>query len=155
MPHIHDKIDYCSDVFIVNGDAVLLRMHEKYHMWLAPGGHIELDEDPVEAALREVKEETGLAVKLLGVVPSVGDDPSRELLLPVHMNRHSVSDTHEHISFAYYATSETRDTNPAPGEKRDGFKWFTKEELDDEKYGVPTRIRVCGKEALVATGLKK
>ena len=61
MPHVHEKIDFTASVFIVNGDAVLLGKHEKFHRWLQPGGHIELDEDPNEAALREVKEETGLA----------------------------------------------------------------------------------------------
>ena len=45
MAHIHEKIDYAGDVLIVNGDAVLLRMHDKYDMWLPPGGHVELDED--------------------------------------------------------------------------------------------------------------
>ena len=66
MPHIHEKIDYAADVLIVNDDAVLLRMHDKYNMWLAPGGHVELDEDFAEAAVREAKEETGLDIRLLG-----------------------------------------------------------------------------------------
>ena len=63
MPHIHEKIDYAGDVLIVNGDAVLLRMHDKYDMWLPPGGHVELDEDFVEAAIREAKEEAGVDIK--------------------------------------------------------------------------------------------
>lgn len=39
-----------------------MRRHDKYKIWLGVGGHIELDEDPNQAALREVKEEVGLAV---------------------------------------------------------------------------------------------
>ncbi|MFM2374525.1 MAG: hypothetical protein RLZZ234_520, partial [Candidatus Parcubacteria bacterium] len=50
MPHIHEKIDYTADVFIVHENKVLLRMHEKYHTLLAVGGHVELDEDPAAAA---------------------------------------------------------------------------------------------------------
>ena len=51
MPHIHEKIDFDSDVFIVHDNKVLLRKHDKYKMWLAVGGHIELDEDPNQAAV--------------------------------------------------------------------------------------------------------
>jgi 8-oxo-dGTP pyrophosphatase MutT (NUDIX family) len=38
--------------------------HDKYKIWAHVGGHIELDEDPNEAVLREIKEEVGLDVKL-------------------------------------------------------------------------------------------
>ncbi|MGH3820933.1 MAG: NUDIX domain-containing protein, partial [Pseudonocardiaceae bacterium] len=33
--------------------------------WMLPGGHVEPDENPAEAALREVTEETGLTARLL------------------------------------------------------------------------------------------
>ena len=56
MAHIHEKIDFTVEVFVVYQDKVLLRKHDKYGMWLSVGGHIELDEDPNETALREVKE---------------------------------------------------------------------------------------------------
>lgn len=150
MPHIHEKIDYAGDVFIVNEDAVLLRMHEKYDMWLPPGGHVELDEDIVEAALREAKEETGLDVTLLGTAPEAVDEGERELLIPRFINRHPVSDTHEHISFIYFGTSENRDLAPAEGEKTDGFMWFTKEDLADDSCGVTARVRHYAIAALEA-----
>lgn len=44
MAHIHEKIDFVADVFIVYKDKVFLRMHDKLHVWLSVGGHIELDE---------------------------------------------------------------------------------------------------------------
>ncbi len=150
MAHIHDKIDYASDVFIVNQGAVLLRYHEKYRIWLAPGGHVELDEDPVQAALREAKEETGLDVELLGDTPQQFDDKEQELLLPRFLNRHAVSDTHEHISFIYFATSKTRDLNPAEGEVTDNMRWFTREELSDPQFGVMERIQHHARAALDA-----
>ncbi len=64
MPHIHDKIDFTVEVFIVYKDTVLLRKHNKYRYWLSVSGHIELNEDPNHAALREVKEEVGLDIIL-------------------------------------------------------------------------------------------
>ena len=65
MPHIHEKIDFTVEVFIVYKNKVLLRMHDKVKKWLGPGGHIELHEDPWKP-LREVKEEVGLTVELIG-----------------------------------------------------------------------------------------
>ncbi len=62
MPHIHEKIDFTVEVFIVYDNKVLLRKHDKYKKWLSIGGHIELDEDPNQAAIREVKEEVGLDI---------------------------------------------------------------------------------------------
>ncbi len=153
MPHIHEKIDYAGDVFIVNDSAVLLRKHDKYRIWLPPGGHVELDEDFVETAIREAKEETGLSITLLGDVTSTGSGDEiygeRELLLPRFINRHRISDTHEHISFIYFGVSENRDLNPAQGETRDGFKWFTDAELDDPQYELNPRVRRYAKAALL------
>ena len=45
---------------------VLLHHHRKLEMWLPPGGHIERDELPDDAAVREVWEETGIRVVLVG-----------------------------------------------------------------------------------------
>ncbi|MDP2642022.1 MAG: NUDIX domain-containing protein, partial [bacterium] len=64
MPHIHEKIDFTVEVFIVYKDKVLIRKHDKYDKWLAVGGHIELEEDPNQAAVSEEKEEVGLDIKL-------------------------------------------------------------------------------------------
>jgi 8-oxo-dGTP diphosphatase len=41
---------------------VLLVFHPKYSHWMAPGGHVEPGELTHEAAIREIKEETGLDV---------------------------------------------------------------------------------------------
>ena len=51
--------------FVVDSNAILLHWHPKVLAWLPPGGHIENNEDPVEAILREVLEETGLKVEIL------------------------------------------------------------------------------------------
>ena len=55
MPHIHEKIDFTVEVFVVHNGRVLLRKHDKLKFWLSVCGHIELDEDPNQAAVREVK----------------------------------------------------------------------------------------------------
>lgn len=48
-----------------NKILLLNRQHDNYKGYVAPGGHIDFPESPVEGAIREVKEETGLIVKNL------------------------------------------------------------------------------------------
>ena len=128
MPHIHDKIDFSVDVFIVNKNRVLLRLHDKLKIWLAPGGHIELYEDPIEAAHREVKEEVGLDIELIGGA-KLGS-ASGDLLPPIALNRHHITPTHEHISFVYFGISQTDKISPTlESDRSDECRWCTREEL--------------------------
>ena len=56
MAHIHEKIDFTVAIFVVHDEKILLIHHRKLDKWLPLGGHIELDEDPEQAALREARE---------------------------------------------------------------------------------------------------
>ena len=56
---------FTSTGYIVSKGSVLLHWHPKVKAFLPPGGHVEINEDPVEAVLREVKEETGLLVEII------------------------------------------------------------------------------------------
>ena len=59
---------FCASAYIVNPEnkKLLLEKHKKYNKWLQPGGHIEDNETPEEAAVREVYEETGIKSTLIG-----------------------------------------------------------------------------------------
>lgn len=156
MPHIHEKIDFTASVFITNGDAVLLRKHEKYHKWLPAGGHIELDEDPNQAALREAKEETGLDITLMGRAEDVPfEDKSlffKNLVLPSFMNIHAVGNKgpHQHIDFVYFAIAPTRTLAPREEEKANEMRWFTAEELEDPTLDLWPSTKYYAKAALEA-----
>ena len=103
MAHIHEKIDFTVAIFIVHDDKVLLIHHRKLDKWLPLGGHIELDEDPEQAALREAKEESGLDVELLGERPPTTSPGTRALIAPRFLDIHRISETHEHIGMIYWA----------------------------------------------------
>ncbi len=151
MAHIHEKIDITVGAYIVNGDAVFLRMHDKYKLWAHVGGHVELDEDPNQAVVREAKEEAGLDITLVGTKPSVAEGKGySELIPPRFMNRHRIDDGHEHVDLIYFATSDSRKIVPAAGEADVETHWFTKEELDNPKYGLREHIRHYAKAALDA-----
>jgi 8-oxo-dGTP pyrophosphatase MutT (NUDIX family) len=50
-----------ASCFIVDGrGALLLHHHRRLNRWLQMGGHVEIDEHPIAAALREGSEESGL-----------------------------------------------------------------------------------------------
>lgn len=57
-------------IFIFWGNKILLIKHNSkkkigYGKWNGIGGHIERGEDPLHAAIREIREETGLSINRL------------------------------------------------------------------------------------------
>jgi 8-oxo-dGTP diphosphatase len=50
-----------------NEKLLLLHRNNPPHTFVPPGGRLEIDEDPEAGMRREVREETGLEVRLLGV----------------------------------------------------------------------------------------
>lgn len=134
MPHIHEKVDFTVEVFVVYKKTVLLRKHDKYNVWLSVGGHIELDEDPNHAAVREVKEEVGLDVELNAYLQTfqMNDEDYHELIPPYFVNRHRINKSHEHVTFTYFAKSETNMIKQlTEDEQSSDCKWFTKEEIEN------------------------
>lgn len=57
-----------AQVAIVDGARVLLQLRPFPPGWELPGGHVESDEDPAQAAVREAEEETGYRVNIRGLV---------------------------------------------------------------------------------------
>jgi 8-oxo-dGTP pyrophosphatase MutT (NUDIX family) len=57
---------FTASALIIDDSKVLLLHHKKLGVWLYPGGHIEINETPDQTVVREVKEETGLDIKVLG-----------------------------------------------------------------------------------------
>jgi 8-oxo-dGTP pyrophosphatase MutT (NUDIX family) len=129
MAHIHEKIDFTVAIFVVHEGRVLLIHHRKLDKWLPLGGHIELDEDPEQAALREAKEESGLEVELLGERPPTTEPGTRALIAPRFLDIHRITATHEHIGMIYWARPRGGDMTLATEEHHD-IRWVAAEELD-------------------------
>ncbi len=129
MAHLHDKIDFTVAIFIVHAARVLLVHHRQLNRWLPPGGHIELDEDPEQAALREAKEESGLDVELLGERPPTTEPGTRALIAPRFLDIHRITPTHEHIGMIYWARPRGGAVTLAPAEHH-AIRWCASEDLD-------------------------
>ncbi len=148
MPHIHHKIDFTSEVFIVYNNKVLLRKHDKYKIWLAVGGHIELNEDPCEAALREAKEEVGLDVEIVDDSGLSQFNSSKWRSLPrPYLNRHSITDVHEHVTMIFFAKAMTDKLNLSETEKSDECRWFSMQDLE-KNTEIKDDIKFYAKKAL-------
>ena len=129
VAHIHEKIDFTVAIFVVHRSKVLVIHHRKLDKWLPVGGHVELDEDPEQAALREAREESGLEVELLGERPPTTGAGTRALIAPRFLDIHHITDTHEHIGMIYWARPKGGQLTLADQEHHD-IRWCSAEELD-------------------------
>ena len=129
MAHIHEKIDFTVAIFVVQSGKVLLIHHRKLNKWLPLGGHIELDEDPEQAAIREAREESGLEVELLGERPPTTGPGTRALIAPRFLDIHRINETHEHIGMIYWARPRHGNLALATEEHHD-IQWVSHEQLE-------------------------
>lgn len=146
MPHIHEQYDFTIGVFIVHKDKVLLVYHPRYNKWLAPGGHIELDEDPEEALYREIKEETGLDVEIVGSKLKFQHPGTKIILAPRYIDVHEANPPHKHISLVYYGKAKTN--KHIKSDEHSDMRWFSKAELSDPRFNIPPPVKFGALDAL-------
>ncbi len=97
--------DWAVAVFVVWRGTVLLHEHAALGRWLPCGGHVEPGETPDDAAVREVLEESGVPVVLLGEAPVSAPGP-RPLTRPRGVQLEAIGPGHEHIDLVYLARPE-------------------------------------------------
>lgn len=123
------KRHFCASVFVINpqNKKILLVNNKKFKKWVQPGGHIENNETPEEAALREVYEETGVKVKLIGENFPREDDFIRPL--GIQKNRNKFGDLHIDILYTAIPINNTDVT--LNNEENIDVRWFSRTELED------------------------
>ncbi len=146
---------FTVSIYIVHKDKVLLHLHKKAKKILPLGGHIELNELPEEACIREAQEESGLKINLYNPLNKqlksscelVGE---KLLISPLYTIFGKINPEHYHIDFVYYATANSFDTIPGYGESK-LLKWYNKEDLKNA-YDIQHNILTMGNEALELLG---
>jgi len=104
----------CAGALVVRNGKVLLirRAIEPFRgYWDIPGGFCEVDEHPVQTAIREVREETGLEIELTGILGLWLDDYEGSATLNVYYLARPLS---RHLCI---------------GEDADGAAWFAPDAL--------------------------
>ena len=147
--------------FVSQDGRTALHWH-RLGLWLPPGGHIEANEDPIQAVRREVLEETGIEVDVLGEVPFEHSKPV-QLPPPVTIGVYDIerdagtASPHQHIDFVYF-------TRPAPGARldlpeADGWAWVDEPALvgatalatpEGPPAAIPEDVRRLGLAAIAA-----
>lgn len=156
---------HTATAYVVAEGRTLLMWHQKLRMWLPPGGHCELNEDPVQAAIREALEETGMRVTVIpppDVLVCEGPAvlPPPAVILVEDIVRHD-QPFHQHIDHVYF----TRPLDPvdldAPLPGGHPWRWTTALELahafsleapDGTLVPVAEDVRLLGVRAIAAEG---
>ncbi len=119
-------------VFVVHTGHVLLHPHPKLGFWLPPGGHIDAPELPDEAAVREVWEEAGIRIELVGERGIGFETPEvpQQLVRPEGIQLEHISAHHEHIDLIYFARVIDADANTLP-DVLTPMRWVRAEQFAD------------------------
>ena len=146
---------FTATAYVVHDGHVALHWHPKVKAWLPPGGHVEENEDPVQAVLRETEEETGLKTAVVPVGPEFDLDYPIMVQPPLTIMVEDIHDPvdgyHQHIDMIYVSRPVG-----TPGPLNDGWVWVGWEELADgaaldrdagPKEPPPEEVRVLAKQA--------
>lgn len=129
---------FTATTYIVEGAKVLLIYHRKLNKWLPPGGHIDPNETPAEAAKREAFEETGLHITLTrqeNIWIERWNATSIErpyMCLLEEIPEHNGTPAHQHIDMIYVAKPIGGDVKENERETS-GIRWFSLSQVEQLK----------------------
>lgn len=124
---------FTASAIVRRDDMVLLLWHTKLGMWLYPGGHVEENETPDDAILREVKEETGLLVEFDDVPDTVYASPSVHVLhTPAIIFDEQIGAgeaMHRHIDLVYLCHPISGTAVTLAEKEAESYGWFSKDDI--------------------------
>lgn len=131
---------FTATVYIFKDNKTVLMLHKKFKKWLPPGGHVDPNETPQEAAKREAFEETGLEIELVSEENLWIDFSHSKSIERPHfcflqeIPAYGTVEAHQHIDFVYLG-------RPVGGaillnkQESEDLRWFTLEEIQGLEEG--------------------
>ncbi len=156
---------FTATAFVVHDHKVLLMWHKRLGRWMPPGGHVDENEKPEDAAKRECKEETGLDVEILGEESAdlfAGNPHEGQMLkkplamlleeIPASVERNEPA--HQHMDFLFPAKllDPTQAIVLAESEGHE-IRWFALEDVEalDETTEIFSNVKAYILETLRAS----
>lgn len=129
--------DFTATGYVINPERtkILVIFHNKLQKWLPAGGHLEPNELPHEAALREVLEETGVCARIIRDDPEMGLYGEVDCQIPrpysilyqiIPQSKKDVE--HIHVDFVYAMEAEEGELDRRC-EEVSNVAWLTKDEI--------------------------
>ncbi|WP_122531347.1 NUDIX hydrolase [Pseudomonas viridiflava] len=121
---------------VVQRRALLIH-HAALGIWIQPGGHVDPGELPVQAALRETLEETGIAGELLS--PKIFDIDIHK----IPFNPRKGEKEHYHIDVRYLISASCSDSVTISEQECHGYEWPKLESLAIQNESVARMARLA------------
>jgi 8-oxo-dGTP diphosphatase len=117
--------------YLVKDGKVLLVHHNKFNKWVPPGGHIEENETPDQAVIREVKKELSLDVVVSPAHESAfaGDANATPIPMPFHIDLEREGFDVPRIGYFFYIKLQGSSDISVQEEELHGAGWFSKDDL--------------------------
>jgi 8-oxo-dGTP diphosphatase len=130
-------------IYARRGAEVLVIEHRRLNTWLPIGGELEAGETPLEAARRELREETGIVGTFRPLVGALDGVPSGLL----GYEEHPAGSKGMHMNFVFVAEVAAND-EVTPNDEFSSWRWVNRAAL--EQLESPLNVRQFGYLALDA-----
>jgi 8-oxo-dGTP pyrophosphatase MutT (NUDIX family) len=144
---------FTATAFVLRDGAALLHWHKRLGQWMPPGGHIEPNEDPVQAALREILEEAGITAEVIASGAPLPFDYPEQLPAPYTILVEDIpgpGQPHKHIDLIYFCRPVDEDSRTVVTDPT--LRWVTETEL---RSGAPLEVAGCGITAAVPEDVRQ